>query len=80
MSTDEAGALRALSDAHATALWRYVVQLTGDRAGADDIVQETLLRAWRTPAIIGQKPESTRSWPRPSSNATSSTAGSSDWT
>ena len=62
MSTDEAEALRALSDAHATALWRYVVQLTGDRAGADDIVQETLLRAWRTPAIIGQKPESTRSW------------------
>ncbi|MGE3194225.1 MAG: sigma-70 family RNA polymerase sigma factor [Microbacteriaceae bacterium] len=62
MSTDEAEALRALSDAHATALWRYVVHLTGDRAGADDIVQETLLRAWRTPAIIGQKPESTRSW------------------
>lgn len=62
MSTDEADALRALSDAHATALWRYVVHLTGDASGADDIVQETLLRAWRTPAIIGQKPESTRSW------------------
>lgn len=62
MSTDEAEALRALSDAHATALWRYVVHLTGDTSGADDIVQETLLRAWRTPAIIGQKPEGTRSW------------------
>ena len=62
MSTDEAEALRALSDAHATALWRYIVRLTGDPAGADDIVQETLLRAWRTPAIISQEPESTRSW------------------
>jgi RNA polymerase sigma-70 factor (ECF subfamily) len=62
MSTDEAEALRALSDAHATALWRYIVRLTGDPAGADDIVQETLLRAWRTPAIISQEPENTRSW------------------
>ena len=31
-------------------MWRYVVHLTGDPAGADDIVQETLLRAWRSPA------------------------------
>jgi RNA polymerase sigma-70 factor (ECF subfamily) len=62
MSTDEAEALRALSDAHATALRRYIVRLTGDAAGAEDIVQETLLRAWRTPAIISQEPENTRSW------------------
>jgi RNA polymerase sigma-70 factor (ECF subfamily) len=62
MSTDEAEALRALSDAHATALWRYIVRLTGDPAGADDIEQETLLRACRTPALISQEPESTRSW------------------
>lgn len=62
MSTGEAEALRALSDAHATALWRYVVHLTGNPSGADDIVQETLLRAWRTPAIMSQVPESTRSW------------------
>jgi RNA polymerase sigma-70 factor (ECF subfamily) len=62
VSTDEAEALRALSDAHATALWRYVVHLTGNPSGADDIVQETLLRAWRTPRILSQEPESTRSW------------------
>ncbi|MEO5919528.1 MAG: sigma-70 family RNA polymerase sigma factor [Pseudolysinimonas sp.] len=62
MSTDEAEALRALSDAHATAVWRYVVHLTADPSGADDIVQETLLRAWRTPKILSQPTESTRSW------------------
>lgn len=62
MSTDEAEALRALSDAHAAPLWRYVVHLSGDAAGADDIVQETLLRAWRSPAILAQPAESTRSW------------------
>jgi len=55
-------ALRALADAHAAAIWRYVVHLTGDRAGADDVVQETLLRAWRTPAILDQGPDGTRSW------------------
>lgn len=62
MSTDEAEALRALSDAHAESIRRYVVHLTGNASGADDIVQETLLRAWRTPKILGQAPESTRSW------------------
>ena len=45
----DAERLAALYDAHAAPVWRYVVHLTGDRAGADDIVQETLLRAWRTP-------------------------------
>jgi len=62
VSTDEAEALRALSDAHSAALWRYVVRLMGNASGADDVVQETLLRAWRTPAIISQPPETTRSW------------------
>jgi RNA polymerase sigma-70 factor, ECF subfamily len=54
--------LVALYDAHAPSVWRYVVHLTGDPAGADDIVQETLLRAWRTPRILADEPASTRSW------------------
>ncbi|MDW4571208.1 sigma-70 family RNA polymerase sigma factor [Microbacterium sp. M3] len=54
--------LAALYDAHAAPVWRYVVHLTGDRAGADDVVQETLLRAWRTPRILEQDPSTTRSW------------------
>lgn len=62
MRSDEAARLGALYDAHAAPIWRYVVRLTGDRAGADDIVQETLLRAWRTPRILSDDPEHTRSW------------------
>src|SRR5690349_6472052 len=54
--------LVALYDAHAPSIWRYVVHLTGDAAGADDIVQETLLRAWRSPRILAQEPASTRAW------------------
>jgi RNA polymerase sigma-70 factor (ECF subfamily) len=62
VSTDEAEALRALSEAHAEAVRRYVVRLTGNPSGADDIVQETLLRAWRTPKIMSQPTETARSW------------------
>ena len=56
------GELRRLHDAHAGAVWRYVVHLTGDRSAADDTVQETLLRAWRDPRILSQDPSTTRSW------------------
>lgn len=58
----DAEALRALADAHSAAVWRYVVHLTGNHTGADDVVQETLLRAWRSPAILAQPPETTRAW------------------
>ncbi|KJL46963.1 ECF RNA polymerase sigma factor SigL [Microbacterium hydrocarbonoxydans] len=62
MPSDDADRLGALYDAHAGPIWRYVVHLTGDRSGADDVVQETLLRAWRTPRILADDPETTRSW------------------
>ena len=48
MGGRDAGTLRVLHDEHAGALWHYVFRLTHDRARAEDIVQETLLRAWRT--------------------------------
>jgi RNA polymerase sigma-70 factor (ECF subfamily) len=50
MTVDRADetALRELYDAHAGALLAYAVRLTGgDRGRAEDVVQETLLRAWR---------------------------------
>ena len=62
MPREDDSRLVALYDAHAPSVWRYVVHLTGDPAGADDIVQETLLRAWRSPRILAQEPASTRSW------------------
>ena len=60
MADDEAALLRALHDEHAGPLWRYVVHLTGDRAMADDIVQETLIRAWRKLSVLDQR--GARAW------------------
>jgi len=46
--TGEDKGLRALFDAHASVLLAYAMRLTGgDRARAEDVVQETLVRAWR---------------------------------
>jgi RNA polymerase sigma-70 factor (ECF subfamily) len=59
---DDADLLRALHDEHAQVLWSYVVALTGDRGRAQDVVQETLLRAWRNPAVLEQAGASGRSW------------------
>ncbi len=63
VTTSEADLLRALHDEHAGALWAYVVNLTnGDRARAQDVVQETMLRAWRNPQVLDQSRGSARGW------------------
>lgn len=63
MITTDTELLRVLHDQHAHALWCYVVGLTGgDRARAEDVVQETLLRAWRNPAVLDQSGGSARGW------------------
>ncbi|HEX5145084.1 MAG TPA: sigma-70 family RNA polymerase sigma factor [Mycobacterium sp.] len=54
--------LRVLYDEHAGALWRYAVRLTGDRARAEDVVQETLLRAWQHPEVTSDGERSARAW------------------
>ena len=54
--------LRALHDKHAHSLLSYVVGLTHDRPHAQDIVQETLLRAWRNPASLERTGGSERGW------------------
>jgi RNA polymerase sigma-70 factor (ECF subfamily) len=47
--------LRALNDKYARALWSYVIRLNGgDRVKAQDVVQETMLRAWRNGGILEQ--------------------------
>jgi len=58
----EVAMMRVLYDEHAAALWRYAVRLTGDSARAEDVVQETLLRAWRHPEVTRDSERSARAW------------------
>jgi RNA polymerase sigma-70 factor (ECF subfamily) len=49
--------LRAMYTEHGGPLLGYVLRLTGgDRQHAEDIVQETLLRAWRHPEALTGRP------------------------
>ncbi|MEV4252686.1 sigma-70 family RNA polymerase sigma factor [Spirillospora sp. NPDC049652] len=49
--------LRALYREHGGPLLGYVLRLTGgDRPQAEDVVQETLLRAWRHPEALSGRP------------------------
>src|SRR3954453_10032418 len=58
----EAATVKELYDEHAAALWHYAWRLTGDPARAQDVVQETLLRAWQHPEIANDRERSARSW------------------
>jgi RNA polymerase sigma-70 factor (ECF subfamily) len=50
-------AIRTLHDEQAGSLYAYVVKLlNGDRYKAEDVVQETLLRCWRTQDVTGDQP------------------------
>lgn len=55
--------LRQLYEAHGAALLGFARRLTaGDDALAQDIVQETLLRAWRHPEALEQSRGAVRPW------------------
>ncbi len=55
--------LRALSDEHSAPLLAYALRLTdGDLQWAEDVVQETMLRAWRHPEALSPETGSTRGW------------------
>jgi len=62
MPLDHDELIRALHDTHAPALFRYAVRLTSDHALAQDVVQESLLRAWKHPTILEQGDEAARAW------------------
>lgn len=53
--------LRVLYENHRHSLLNYATGLTGDRAAAEDVVQETFLRAWRHPESFGEG-TSARGW------------------
>jgi RNA polymerase sigma-70 factor, ECF subfamily len=55
--------VRALYAEHAAALWSFVVPLVGGDPGrAQDVVQETMLRAWRRPDVLDQTRGPVRPW------------------
>ncbi len=63
MADDPAAVMKELHDDHASALWAFCLHLTGnDRARAEDVAQETMLRAWRNSGVLTESRGSVRSW------------------
>jgi RNA polymerase sigma-70 factor (ECF subfamily) len=61
---DDAGTVfvRSVYAEHGEALLGHVTRLTGDRARAEDIVQETVLRAWRNADKLDDDDRPLRPW------------------
>src|SRR5260370_41583074 len=62
LPTDTEAAIRQLYSEHAEALRGYVRRFCQDQAAADDIVQETFIRAWRHLAQLGADGRPIRPW------------------
>ena len=63
MAGDDVLLMQRLHEQHADALWGYCVRLTGhDRTRAEDVAQETLLRAWRHLDVLDEGHGSVRAW------------------
>jgi RNA polymerase sigma-70 factor, ECF subfamily len=54
--------IRSLYAEHGRSLLTYATRLTGDRAAAEDVVQETLLRAWKHADDLSEGRGSVRGW------------------
>jgi len=54
--------LAALYADHGGDLRRFAARLSGDRSRAEDIVQETMLRAWRHPEKVGGRTGAPLAW------------------
>ena len=55
--------MQHLHDEHAAALWRFCRRLVPyDHGRAEDVVQETLLRACRHPSVLEGPPPAVRAW------------------
>ena len=63
MADNEVALMQQLHAEHARTLWSYCLRLTGyDRSRAEDVVQETLLRAWRNRVVLDNPPPAVRAW------------------
>jgi RNA polymerase sigma-70 factor (ECF subfamily) len=55
--------VRVLCEEHGDALFAHAMRLVGgDRQRAEDLVQETLVRAWRHPDLLDPERGSVRAW------------------
>jgi len=54
--------MRVLYERHADALWRYALRLTDDRARAEHVVRETLLRALPHAVVADDGDRLPRAW------------------
>jgi RNA polymerase sigma-70 factor (ECF subfamily) len=54
--------VRLLYQEHGNALLMYATRLTGDRWAAEEVLQETLLRAWRHRDDLDEQAGSIRGW------------------
>src|ERR1700751_2051314 len=62
MDIPETGVMRVLYNQHGAALWHYACRLTSNATRAEDVVQETLLRAGQHPQMVDGNERSARSW------------------
>jgi len=63
MPDPDVALMQQLHDDHAAALWRFCRRLVPtDRGLAEDVAQETLLRAWRDRTILESPPPAVRAW------------------
>jgi RNA polymerase sigma-70 factor (ECF subfamily) len=54
--------IRAVYKQHGQAVLAYATKLIGDRAAAEDVLQETLVRAWRHSEVLVNGKGSVRGW------------------
>lgn len=62
MADDPTALMQQLHAEHSAALWGFCLHLTGDPVRAEDVAQETLLRAWQRTASLDESRGSVRSW------------------
>jgi RNA polymerase sigma-70 factor, ECF subfamily len=63
LTTADEDVVRALYAEHGDALFAHALRLAGgDRQRAEDLVQETLFRAWRHPDVLDPERGSVRAW------------------
>ncbi len=62
MSESPTAMMQQLHDEHASALWGFCLHLTSDPVRAEDVAQETLLRAWQHYDRLDESRGSVRSW------------------